>query len=90
MIRMLRGVYNERPPVARCSVFSDAGKVAVSQELVYCKSRIAIIMYSKQQFVYASAYRWTVNTLRLTKSSLGVACLISLVTSRAHLTQPLT
>ena len=37
-----------------------------------------IIMCSKWRFVYASVYRWTANALRLTKSSLGVMCLVSL------------
>ena len=43
------------------------------------KDFIAIIMYSKRQFVYASVDRWTINALRLMKSSLGMVRLVSLL-----------
>ena len=35
---------------------------------------IVIVMHSKRRSVYFSGYRWIVNTLTLTKSSLGVVC----------------
>ena len=43
------------------------------------KDFIAIIMYSKQRFGYASVYRWTVNALRPTKSNLGMTRSVSLL-----------
>ena len=48
----------------------------------FCWSRkdcIAIIMYSKWWCGYASVYRWTVNALRPTKSSLGITRSVSLL-----------
>ena len=57
----------------------------------YCKTRnsgcvfafekdfIAITMYSKRRFGCASVYRWTVNALRPTKFSLGMARSVSLL-----------
>ena len=36
------------------------------------KDFVAIIMYSKRRFGYASVYRWPVNALRPTKPSLGM------------------
>ena len=37
------------------------------------KEFIAIIIHSKRRSVYFSGYKWIVNTLTLTKSSIGVA-----------------
>ena len=37
------------------------------------KDFIAIIIHSKRRSVYFSGYKWIVNTLPLTKSSIGVA-----------------
>ena len=54
------------------------------------KDFAAIIMYSKQQFVYASVYRWIVNALTPTKSSLGVAQSVSMARSHPQSDQLLT
>ena len=41
------------------------------------KDFIATLIYFKRQFVYISVYGWTVNVLRPTKSSLGMARSVS-------------
>ena len=43
------------------------------------KDFIATLMYFERRFVYISVYGWTVNALRRTKSSLGIARLVSLL-----------
>ena len=45
--------------------------------LFHEKNIIAAITHSKRRSLYGSAYRWIVNTLTLTKCSLGIVYLVS-------------